>query len=963
MDKLLTGVSVVVALVALLGWSTAATQTGTVEGTVIDAETGETLPGANVLVVGTDIGAATNVDGEFRLPNVPAGEQILRASFVGYFEFETEVEVTADTVTEVIIELEEDLADLDEVVVTGLGLQRDRGQAQVSVGRVDAGDLSERASFQDVSQLIGGNVAGVNVQAASGNVGGGIRFNVRGGGGLGGDGQPAIYIDGVRIDNAEIAGFGGGGQGISTLADLNPNDIESIDIVRGPAGAAIYGTEGANGVVLITTKSGSFSAEPTFDLQYRGSFGFNEQGDQTFDPDVFDDGEINRGDLANDLFRRGGIQQHQVSLSGGTESVRYYASIDNRQEDGALPRNSGDRTNLRANFEAFPIDELSVRASAGYTANVLNRPENDNSIQGAIGETLLGPEPYFITDSLAIFNIDDVQRVNRFVGSVRAEYTPVDNLTLTGSAGYDASSRRQDRTRPVGFAYPGIGTSGERNIFNRNNEQINVDGQAQYAYEITQGLRATSLIGGQFTQQTLRTSFGTAQEFATDVITNIGAGDDFTTLNEGFLNERTGGIFAQQELVLDDTYFVTGQLRRDVATALGEGVTDVWYPSASFAVRLDQFDFSPDVFTLLRPRVAYGATGNLPGVVDGEALRFNARASGFGAGATIGSVGNPQLVPERVQEFEAGVDADILDRYSVEATYYYSFANNSIIDQPLAFSTGFGGGTLPSNVGGVESQGVELGLGLTPILQEDVRLDLNLNYAYQTSEVTDTGEVEAIFDGFDINVIKEGLPRSAFFIEEVIGAQFDDQGVYIGPEATAERQVLGQPIPEHTGGLRFNLTLFQNLSVSGLAEVALGHQVYNNTLRFAAFDGTNAERNRLSTQLAEETPGTAEYEQVAEALARTNPLFQGNFIEDADYLKMRELSVNYDFSSLVREAGIAGLSTVRLGVSARNLFTITGYSGADPEINFAGSRSLSRGQDFLTLPTPRQVTLNVTVGF
>ncbi len=962
MNKGLRRLSVVFTLM-LFVVGTAYGQTGVVEGTVTDGETGEELPGANVLIADTDLGAATDVDGFYRIDGVPAGTQTIRVSFVGFFEFEEEIEVTADAVTEFDIELQPDLADLEEVVVTGLGIQRDRGQAQVSVGRVDAGDLTERASFQDVSQLISGNVAGVNVQAASGNVGGGIRFNVRGGGGLGGDGQPVVYIDGVRVDNSEIAGFGGGGQGISTLADLNPNDIESIDVVRGPSGAAIYGTEGANGVVLITTKSGSFSAEPTYDIQYRGTFGFNEQGNQTFDPEVFDDGEVNRGDLTNSLFRRGSIQQHQVSLSGGTESVRYFASVDNRREDGHLPNNSGDRTNLRANFEAFPIDELSVRASAGYTVNILERPENDNSIQGAIGEALLGPVPFFITDSLAVFSIDDKQRVNRFVGSLQANYTPIDDLTISASAGYDGSTRRQDRTRPFGLNYSGIGTQGERNIFNRTNEQLNADIQAQYSYELSDGLFATTLLGSQFTQRRLTTSFGTAQEFATDVITNIGAGDDFTTLNEDFLNERTGGIFAQQEFVLDETYFLTGQIRRDVATALGEGVTDVWYPSGSLAVRLDQFDFAPEAFTLLRPRVAYGETGNLPGVIDGEALRFDARAAGFGAGAAVGSVGNPQLVPERVGELETGVDIDLYDRYSLEATYFRTFATNSIIDSPLAFSTGFGADTLPSNVGGIETEGVELSFGLTPVLQEDARLDLSLNYSYQSSEVTDTGDVDAIFDGFDLNVLKEGLPRSAFYIEEVVGAQFDDDGVYIGPEATDERQVLGQPIPEHNIGFRFNLTLFQNLSFSGLAEAALGHQVYNNTLRFASFDGTNAERNQLLGELAELTPGTAEYEDTAFALAQTNPNFQGNFIEDGDYLKLRELSINYDFSSLVQRADLGGLSTARVGLSARNLFTISGYSGADPEVNFDGGRSLSRGQDFLTLPTPRQFTINVTLGF
>ena len=229
----------------------------TISGTVTD-ESGNPLIGANVLVEGTAVGAATDIDGIFSINYIPEGEYTLVVSYIGY---KKQLLTTSDTQNLNFI-LQQDVFASEAVVVTGIASERSIGNTEVSVSRLDASELSETNSFSDMSQLLYGKVAGVDIRKSSGNVGGGWRFDVRAGGGLNGSEQPVIYLDGIRIDNAEYSTILrgwipiSGGQGFSTLADLNPEDIESIEVLKGPAGATSYGTNGSNGVVIITTKKG-----------------------------------------------------------------------------------------------------------------------------------------------------------------------------------------------------------------------------------------------------------------------------------------------------------------------------------------------------------------------------------------------------------------------------------------------------------------------------------------------------------------------------------------------------------------------------------------------------------------------------------------------------------------------------------------------------------------------------------
>ena len=243
-------------LMLVLGFSlTAFAATVQISGVVVDAETGEPLPGANVVIQGTMAGAATDANGRFTFSYDVDGEFVLVVRFMGYKHEERTLSPTGN-LTNLRFELAEDVFQGEVVVVTGIASKRSKSVAEVAVSRVPAAQLTASNSYQDVSQLVAGKVAGVRIEPSTGQVGGGIRFNMRSGGGMNGNEQPVIYVDGVRIENFEFIGYDTGGQGNSTLADLNPDDIESIEFLKGPAGAASYGTDGSNGVVLITTKRG-----------------------------------------------------------------------------------------------------------------------------------------------------------------------------------------------------------------------------------------------------------------------------------------------------------------------------------------------------------------------------------------------------------------------------------------------------------------------------------------------------------------------------------------------------------------------------------------------------------------------------------------------------------------------------------------------------------------------------------
>jgi len=448
-------------------------QQGTIRGQVMDRDTREPLPGANIVVQGTSLGAATDIDGRYEIQNVPPGTYTVAVSYVGYRAAQQEVTVAAGASITLNFMLEPDVRGLEEVVVTGVASRTAKSIAPLAVSRINVANLEVIGQHSSVTQLLNGRGAGLQIINPSGNLGGGFRFFMRSGGGLYGTGQPVVYVDGVRVTNIEIGGFGVGGQQYSTLTGLNPEDIESIEVIKGPAGGALYGTSGQNGVILITTKRARQLAN-AIQVDYRSTFGYNTQA-RKYDPDIY-----LTADKANALFRRGPIQDHALAIQGTAGWTRYYTSLDLRREKGHLPSNELHRRAFRANFDAYPSEKITVRVSSAFSLTENDRPQNDNNIFGYLGNTLLTPITWYFTDSLAVRAIENKFRENRFVGSIELIWSPLAQLELRGVMGYDGLDTRNDATYPPNYRYSGQ-VRGERNIYQLSRNQFNYD--RSYAVE------------------------------------------------------------------------------------------------------------------------------------------------------------------------------------------------------------------------------------------------------------------------------------------------------------------------------------------------------------------------------------------------------------------------------------------------------------------------------------------------
>ncbi|MEM1270894.1 MAG: TonB-dependent receptor [Bacteroidota bacterium] len=935
----------------------------TILGKITDSDTGEALPGASVLIEGTSFGAAADIDGNYAITGIDPGDYTLRITYVGYLASTSEVTIGTGE-TRVDIALDPDFAGLEEVIVTGISGTTSRARSEVSVERLDTRELLDKNQYTDVSQLMTGKIAGVRVLPSSGNVGGGLRFIMRGGGGLNGQGTPLIFIDGVRVNTAEFEGFATGGQGVSVLSSLNPDDIESIDVLKGPAASALYGTSGSNGVVIIKTKRGGLTSgnESSLAINYKGVYGQNRRAD-SYNEDLF----VSAAD-ANAVFRDGGVQQHTLSVSGGSGRVRYFGSFEQRNEEGHLPNNQLERRNFRVNFEAFPTENLTVAASANYGVSNIDRPQNDNNIFGFLGNTLLRPSSYGFTDSLAVLGFENTIDIDRFLGSVEATYRPVKGLSVRTSLGFDGSNIRNDALQPQNQFYSGV-VNGERNTLNERVQQYSGDFSATYNVQATPRLSSTTIVGAQFFTRTREQSFFTRQNFPSELITNIGAGSDFIQGDELFTDRREAGILAQQSFDFDGTFFATAGARYDFASAFGVDAPAIVYPKASAAIRLDRL-FNTGPFNFFKLRAAYGQTGVLPGLLDGSILLWTAEEFGYGIGAVTDFIGNTEIEPERVSEFEFGFDANLFsDRLNTTFSYYIQDASDSIIDFQNAPSTGLTASDVPFNVGGIDISGFEASIDYTVFRSRTNALNLGFIWNYTTNEVEDLGGAQPIFDGFDINVIEVGLPRSEFFTREVTGARFAEDGTYAGVEITDDRVALGNPFPDHTGSFSANLQLFSNFSVYALADWALGHRIFNNTLLFARRFGNDPRYNELGALLGLREQegvtalevGSQAYNDAANEYALLDWRHDSNLLEDADTFKLREVSIQYDASSLLRNQPY--VRNLSIALAGRNLWQSSKYSLPDSEVNFDGGRSLIRGQDFLTLPAPRTFYLTLNLGF
>ena len=941
-------------------------QQGTKISGIVTDKNRNPLPNANIFIPSLNLGAATNANGkyEFSVPEDKSNGQTVDMTirYVGYQSQTVSITIIGGHIEQNFI-LKEDIFQSQEVVVTGIASKTEKGTAEVSVSRLNASDYSGSNSYQTISQLINGKISGVQMGTSSGNVGGGFSFYMRGGGGINGNEQPIIYVDGVRIDNDETGMYWAGGQNNAASATFNPEDIDKIEILKGPAGAATYGTQGSNGVVLITTKSGAMvPSEKGISVNYKYTYGFNDQS-YKYSTDNF-----LSANNANAIFVKGYIREHSINISGGSNALKYYGGFTSRNEGGIMPNNAFDRKSIRANITAYPNQNFVIKLNGSFNYTNTDRPQNDNSLGAFLGNTLDTPPPsYRSIDSASIMGATTTSKENQFVGNVDISYYPVKNFEIEATAGVDNSNTRDDQNFPVGLLYPMLpNREGERDLGNRENKQFTYTLNGHYSFSMfDEQLKITSVIGAQLFNRELKWSWMGANNFPSKLISNIGAGTNILYYDEGYENTRTAGIYTEHSLAYQNKYFLTLGLRRDYASVIGIDAPNVYYPKASVAVRLDRMEFFPfSLFNLFKVRAAYGETGTLPDLTDGISLLWQSVLGGYGSGAILSSIGNPEIKPERIKELELGFDAEFLGIFSFEFTYYQQHATNSIVGLRQPPTTGLTATSEPFNIGGMKNHGFESLLKAALLSNDDYGLNLAMIWNYQNNEVTSLGGAQPIFDGYNMNVIKDGLPKHEFYMPIVKGALFDANGNYAGPDVTAEKYDLGNPIANWSGSFTVNCRFLKNFNLYALFDWQLDRKVLNLTAAFAAMLGNYVPYNEAVQRLADATPGTQEYIDAANAVAKLDGNYFSNYIESAGFFKFRELSISYSFKDLLKSYFSSHyISDLILGISGSNLWTKTPYSGADPELNFEGSRTLTRGLDFFTLQHPRVYNIWLKVAF
>ncbi len=878
-------------------------QNATVKGKVTDKKNGDELQGARVVLTAqsnpaTKYGKIVGKNGVYEITNIPPGKYSAEVSYVGYKTAAQAVSVDNGASLELNFQLILDIRGLDEIVVTGVASRTSKAVSEVAVGRVNAEQLTDKVAYTSTGQLLTGKVSGVTVQQASGNVGGGLRFVIRGGAGLFG-GDPVIFLDGVRIGGGNITGFGAGGQQVSALADLNPNDIQDIQVLKGAAASALYGTAGQNGVILISTKRGRTSLGNEMTINYQGTFGWNEPSRTYTENQMISYREANAIMRGGPQFTPQGLQigaplmQHNVNLTGSSGIFNYFVGYENRAEQGIMTQNAFNRQNVRLNLDAVTSRDLKLSASMQYTDTKNDRPQNDNNVLGWIGNTQLYspflPDPangfrpvrrafgtYQFTDSLAIAQAENTFQTRRLIGSAQVNYDPswLPGLKLAGTVGFDGQSYRSSTFFPSTQFYSGV-IRGSRGIFEVSTERINYELSAEYTSKniLGTGVNSITRLATQAFNSQTRTATLTAQRFGTDLVRDIGSGESLTFgIGEGFSNFRDAGIILRQEFRdAAERFALYGGVRNDYASSLNPEASAVFYPQAGAMVRLDKLGFLPENFTQLKLRAAYGESGSLPGQLSAQRLLFTVGQSGYGPGGILSISGNPSIVAERNREFEVGLEFEIDNTFSGEFTYVNGVATNSLINVPRAPSRGVG--ALPSNLGSALNWGFESELAASLVQSRDYSLDVKFIFNYFDTMVESIGgaanATDFIQDGFTRNFIIAGQRRSQFIGPRPLAPRFRANGYYDfanGPQMDTARangaiygplsgsligHAIGSSVPLYTGAFSVNFRFLKDFTLYALAEYGLGGFTFNGTRQFhtQTLYSNNIEFNRLANAL------------------------------------------------------------------------------------------------------------------
>jgi TonB-linked SusC/RagA family outer membrane protein len=874
-------------------------------GKVLDAVTKQPLPGATITIKGVTHSVTTDIDGNFQFITGQSFPYTLVVTYIGY----TTQEVIA-TGTPVEILLKENVSQLNDVIVTGYSTQ-ERKYIAGSIASV-SGDAIKDQTAAGFNQLLQGKATGVQVLSNSGVPGGGITFRIRGNNSINASVDPLYVIDGVIISNSDPIGSAGGQQGSNPIADLNTSDIESIQVLKDANATAIYGSLGANGVVLVTTKHGKRNAPAAINFNtYQGwstavkkfavttgpqtqqlvnESTVNTAKDKAIDAGI-DPSTITVAlpfanpasaptyDRTDYLFRTARSENYDLSVQGGSQTSDYYAAIGYLNQESIVKPSTYTRYTARFNYDNYVTSKLKFGTSTSITRSVRNLSGSDNNPTGVINSAL------FVRSYLPIFNADgtyarygsfdnhialinnlnDVAVGWRTISNLYAEYAFTPDLKLRSSWSVDNNTENENAYSntliSAGIASNGSASSSMNQNLVYTNEQV-----LTYIKSFGRDNRhnINALIGNTLESNISNGTSSSGTGFATNNITSVSS----AATRSGSASQSTNKLvsfFGKASYAYDDKYIIDGSIRADASSRFGKNKQWGYFPSGGLAWRAGQEDFIKDlnIFDDLKFRGSIGVSGNQNGIGSYASLGLWSAGANYldQAGTAPSQLANPDLTWESTRQIDFGTEFSVLKRHlTIGLDYYNKYTYNLLLNVPVPSRSGFT--SILENYGAVRNKGYEVNINSINISNEDFKWTTNFNISWNKNKIEKlASDIAQGASGRNISILRQGYPVNSFYLYKQL--YVDPQtgnAVYAdlngdGKITSADRTIVGNAQPNFTGGFTNNIS-YKRFDLNFFFYFQQGNKIMNMNDFFMIHGGTQANIGFVPRQLDRwTTPG------------------------------------------------------------------------------------------------------------
>ncbi len=982
-------------------------QGAVIRGTVTDSAAHTAIAGVQVTIVGGARGAVTNERGQYVIRDVPTGTHIVAAQRIGYTRAQRSVTVS-DASTVADFALGSAAAVLSEIVSVGYGTSS-RHEVSSAIASVDSSVIASQA-VAGVDNALRGKVAGVQVMQNSGEPGSGVSIRVRGPASLNAGNQPLYIVDGVPILSGSYNQTSPSGQSMTAVTGLNPDEIASIDVLKDAAAAAIYGSRGSNGVVMITTKRGSLSGTKFTLNAYTGTQSperriralnatefvtlLNDAATNDGKPAPYTLGvaDANNYDWVNVIFRRAAVSDLQLAASGGADRFRYYTSATTFDQDGIIIGSGYKRQAGRFNVDFTATPKLTLTTSLGLARENGNRIPGDGNLDGIVTKSLsLQPiNPFYGNSSGFSGAADGLNYSNplatvaysfnnykslRALGNVQAVYHVTPSVSVNARAGADVfgldeiawQSPKVDKTTAA--SVNGIGISDHTTA-----TKYVLEGFVGYD-AIRAENQALSFTGGSSVEYN-HTDLNaiTGQGFPTGFTTYVRNASTISSWNGTATDNNLASFFTRANYSLRDRYLASASFRADGSSRFGTNSRYGYFPavSAAWVVTDESFAHALRRIGTIKLRGSFGVTGN-QGIGDYARLTLASGASYSGAAGLAGSqLGNPNLKWESTKESDVGVDLSTLGgRVSVVADYYRRNTDNLLVQLPIPSTSGYN--SIWDNIGAIRNTGVDLGLHTVNVDARGLNWTSDFNVTWNRNRVT------ALYGGQPVTftqanrvvaIAAVGQPLGEFYLYKFL--RVDPQtgnAVYAkagGGETlkptSSDLMYAGSPQPAAYGGFTNTFTIGA-FDLRGFFQFSEGNKVFNMVRIFTNDGGATTNSKNVHELTAWKKPGdvTDEPRLSASGASGAN-VISSRFVEDGSYIRLGDVTLGYTLPRSVARA--THLPDGRIYVSGRNLHTWTRYSSYNPDVNSAGSNSnVVMGVDYYAYPLARTYSIGLSAAW